>query len=202
MAKDDIDKYQVVAIGGSAGSLDIILKIVSLIPSDTAAAIIIVVHRKNYSDSILPQLVSTRTDLNVVEVEDKQPLLPGCFYIAPPDYHLLLEDRNTFSLDGSEKVHYSRPSIDVTFESVAETFGPAAIGVLLSGANADGAEGLQKIKEAGGFTIAQDPDTAQIGFMPMQAIKLGTVDAVLEATAIGQLISRLLTGAPTGLNKG
>jgi two-component system chemotaxis response regulator CheB len=194
MAKDNVRNYNVVAIGGSAGSLDVILKIVSMVPPDTKAAIIIIVHRKNDPDSILPELVSGRTKLTVVEVEDKQPLLPGGFYIAPPDYHLLLEDRYTFSLDGSEKVHYSRPSIDVTFESVAETFGSSVIGVLLSGANADGAAGLYKIKEAGGFTIVQDPDTAQMRFMPMQAIKLGNVDAVLEATGIGELISRLLSG--------
>ena len=115
-------------------------------------------------------MFSSRTKLKVKEVEDKDYILPGHVYIAPPDYHLLLEDENTFSLDASEKIYFSRPSIDVTFESVAEVFGAAVIGILLSGANADGAIGLSKIQQAGGFTIVQDPESAEVDYMPRQAI--------------------------------
>ena len=155
MAQDAL-KYKVVAIGGSAGSLDVILKIIA--DADVSNVFyIVIVHRKNDADSVLSDLFKSHTHLTVKEVEDKEPVLPGHLYIAPPDYHLLLENEFTFSLDASEKVHHSRPSIDVTFESVAEVFGDAAIGVLLSGANADGAQGLKKINKAGGFTVVQNP---------------------------------------------
>jgi two-component system, chemotaxis family, protein-glutamate methylesterase/glutaminase len=185
-------RYKTVVIGGSAGSLDVILKIISSMPFDLDIVFIIIVHRKNDADSILNDLLSSRTKMAVKEVEDKQPIQPNTIYIAPPDYHLLLEDEYTFSLDSSEKVHYSRPSIDVTFESVAQVFGSAAIGVLLSGANADGAAGLHNIKDAGGFTIVQDPSSSQVGFMPQQAINRGSVGAVLHEDEIPGYIERLL----------
>jgi two-component system, chemotaxis family, protein-glutamate methylesterase/glutaminase len=190
MAQDAV-RYKMIVIGGSAGSLDIILKIFPLLPSQSGASFLIVIHRKNDSDSILADLLSTRTQMNVSEVEDKQPIRPNTIYIAPADYHLLLEDEQTFSLDSSEKIHFSRPSIDVTFESVAEVFGSSAIGILLSGANADGAEGLRKIKMAGGYTIVQDPASADVGYMPQQAINLGAVDAIVNGDDIPQFIKRL-----------
>lgn len=184
-----------VAIGGSAGSLEVVLKIVAQLPPSTGAALVLVMHRKHASDSILANILAARTSLHVKEVEDKESLLPGTIYIAPPDYHLLLEDQQNFSLDSSEKVHYSRPSIDVTFESVAETFGEQAIGILLSGANADGAAGLLKIKEAGGYTIAQDPASAEVGFMPQQALFLDAAHAVVAADKLPLYLKKLLTGS-------
>jgi two-component system chemotaxis response regulator CheB len=192
MAENKVAHYSIVAIGGSAGCLDVILKMVSKFPVQKKVTYLIIVHRKNYSDSILTELLSAKTTLLVKEVEDKESLLPGTIYIAPADYHLLIEDATHFSLDSSEKVHYCRPSIDVTFESVALTFGAAAIGILLSGANADGAEGLQKINEAGGYTIVQDPATAYVSFMPQQAINLGNIDAVVPADEIGDALIALL----------
>ena len=192
MAQNKINKYNIVAIGGSAGSFDVLMKIVAELPEKTHASFIIVVHRKNSPDTILAQLLSIKTTLPVKEVEDKDVLKPGCIYIASPDYHLLIEDKHQFSLDSSEKINYSRPSIDVTFECVAEVFRSAAIGVLLSGANADGAVGLQKIKEYGGYTIAQDPSSADVGYMPQQAIDTGNVDAILHADEIAAFIKKLL----------
>ncbi len=191
MAQDEV-KYQTVAIGGSAGSLDVLLKIVPQLPTGSGASFVIVVHRKNDADSILVDLLSARTRMNVKEVEDKEPILPNVIYIAPPDYHLLFEDKASFSLDSSEKVHYSRPSIDVTFESVADTFHSSSIGILLSGANADGAEGLARIKQAGGFTIAQDPATADVAYMPQQAIYKNAVAEIAAADAIAGWIRKLL----------
>ena len=192
MAQDSLTTYRLVAIGGSAGSLEVVLKIVAQLPAQTTAAIVLVLHRKYATDSILTNILSARTGLLVKEVEDKESLQGGTIYIAPPDYHLLLEDKQNFSLDSSEKVHYSRPSIDVTFESVAETFGPEAIGILLSGANADGAAGLLKIKGSGGHTIVQDPASAEVGFMPQQALLLDATHNVVPAERIGEYLKELL----------
>lgn len=140
MAQDKITRYKIIAIGGSAGSLEVVLKIVEALPAVTSSVFIIVLHRKNGPDSILADLFSSKTTLPVKEVEDKEPISPGAIYIAPPDYHLLIEDEENFALDSSEKVQYSRPSIDVSFQSVADCFGAAVLGILLSGANADGAQ--------------------------------------------------------------
>ena len=181
------------AIGGSAGSLDGVLKIVTALPANTDLSVIIIVHRKNDSESILTDLISTRTNLKVKEIEDKEAITPATVYIAPADYHLLIEDERSFSLDSSEKIHYSRPSIDVSFESVAEVFGKTAIGILLSGANADGAEGLYQIKQAGGFTIVQDPASADVGFMPQQALEIMQPDKILSSSDIAIFIEDLLT---------
>lgn len=192
MAKDDVRNNRVVIVGGSAGSLDVVLRIVKALPSDANALFIIVLHRKNDPDSILADLLSARTTMMVKEVEDKESIIANTVYIAPPDYHLLLENEQAFSLDSSEKLHYSRPSIDVTFESVAEIFGASAIGVLLSGANADGAKGLKKIKEAGGYTIVQSPETSEVSFMPQQAINLKVVDKIIDADKLPDAIADLL----------
>ena len=191
MAQDAV-RYKMVIMGGSAGSLDVILKIVPLLPLRSGASFLLVIHRKNEPDSLLTELLSARTVLPVKEVEDKEPLLSNHLYVAPPDYHLLMENQHWFSLDGSEKIHYSRPSIDVTFESVAETFRHSCIGILLSGANADGAEGLEKIKQHNGLTIVQDPATADVPYMPQSAINRFAVDKILSPDAIGALIAKLL----------
>jgi two-component system chemotaxis response regulator CheB len=194
MAQDSLKNYSLVVIGGSAGSLEVALRIVAQLPSQTNAAIVLVLHRKYSPDSILAHIVAARTSLPVKEVEDKESLLPGTIYIAPPDYHLLLEDRQNFSLDSSEKVHYSRPSIDVTFESAAEIFGKEAIGILLSGANADGAAGLLKMKQGGGHTIVQDPASAEVNFMPQQALLLDAEHAVVHTDKLPDYVRQLLAG--------
>lgn len=172
MAQSEIDKRRLIVIGGSAGCLDIVLQLVAALPASTTASCIIVIHRKSDAESILAGLLLSKTSLPVSEVEDKDSLHAGAVYIAPPDYHLLLEDEETFSLDISEKVHFCRPSIDVVFQSAASVYGAALVGILLSGANADGAEGLKAVKEAGGLTIVQDPATADMAYMPQQAIRL------------------------------
>ena len=192
MAEGNVSKYRMVVIGGSAGSLDSILKIVAAVQEAVDVAFVVVVHRGKSGDSILADLLSSQTALVVKEVEDKELILPGTIYIAPPDYHLLLENEYTFSLDASEKVNYSRPSIDVTFESAALVYGPALVGVLLSGANADGAVGLKTIADAGGFTIAQQPATAEVGYMPQQAINITKVSVILEGEDIGTFLRTLL----------
>jgi two-component system, chemotaxis family, protein-glutamate methylesterase/glutaminase len=192
MAKNAVTFQRCIAIGGSAGSLEVILNLISSLPGSPNAIFIIIVHRKKDNDSILADLIATRTTLPVQEVEDKDAIVTGTIYLAPPDYHLLLERENLFSLDSSEKVHYSRPSIDITFESVAETFGTRAIGILLSGANADGAAGLAAIKKVGGYTIVQDPATADVDYMPRQAIQLTPIDRILSANQMVRFLHDLL----------
>ena len=188
MAENTIATRAVV-IGGSAGSLEVLLKLVPNLPVDSDAVFIVVVHRKNDPDSILQLLFESRTAMKVKEVEDKEPIEANTIYIAPPDYHLLLEDDHNFSLDSSEKINYSRPSIDVTFESVAEIFGERSIGVLLSGANSDGALGLDSIKKAGGYAIVQHPESAEVDFMPMQAININAYTVIERSGEIAQIIA-------------
>ena len=192
MAEDPVRKTKVVAIGGSAGSLEVIIDIVQHLPENPGAVFIIVLHRKNDKDSILQDLLSQKTALTVIEVEDKEVISPNTIYLAPPGYHLLIENQMTFSLDSSDKIHFSRPSIDVSFESIAEVFKDRVIGILLSGSNADGAQGMAAIKGMGGRTIAQNPKTSEVGYMPQQAIELGCVDHIVDNEKImGTLITEL-----------
>ncbi|PSL28894.1 chemotaxis protein CheB [Chitinophaga ginsengisoli] len=167
-------------IGGSAGSLDILMQLLPELQPDWPLAMIIVLHRKADSETLLSDLLATKTCLFVKEAEDKDMLLPGRIYVAPADYHLLIEPDGSLTLDASEKVHYSRPSIDVTFMSAAEVCGSRLYCLLLSGANMDGAEGLQMVHALDGFTAVQDPETAEAPFMPKYAIKTVTVNKVLN----------------------
>ena len=193
MEKNKITIGAVIVIGGSAGSLEVILDITNRLPLFATVIIIIVVHRKIDNDSILENLIAHKTLYAVKEVEDKDAIIPGTIYIAPPDYHLLIENKDTFSLDSTEKIHFSRPSIDVTFESVAEIFTNRVMGILLSGANADGAAGLACIKEMGGHTLVQSPESAEMSIMPQQAINRNIVDRIVEPTQISEEIVRFIT---------
>lgn len=181
MAKGELKTtYKVIVIGGSTGSLDVLLRVLPALQPTLSFAIIIVLHRKNSGDSTLESLLASKTVIPVKEVDDKDPLQANTIYVAPADYHLLIEKDCTFSLDDSEKVNYSRPALDVTFESAADIFGSAVVGILLSGANADGTKGLAAIKKAGGTTVVQNPETAQAAFMPQQAILNATIDYILD----------------------
>ncbi len=178
----------VVLIGGSTGSLEVLLQVLPALKPPLSVALVIILHRKNSTDSTLVNLLSLKTSLTLTEIDDKDPIRSGAIYLAPADYHLLIEQDRTFSLDDSEKVNYSRPSIDVTFESAADVYGPSLVGILLSGANADGTAGLKAIKKAGGTAVVQQPDTALVGFMPQHALLNATIDHVLD---LNQLISYL-----------
>ena len=192
MAQDSIGKYKMVVVGGSAGSLDAVMKIVAAMRPGIETSFVIIVHRGGANESVLEELLSTKTELPVQKVEDKEEIRKGTIYVAPPDYHLLLDDEHTISLDTSEKVHHSRPSIDVTFESAAEVYGPSLVGILLSGANEDGAEGLLRIAELGGHTIVQNPVTADVGFMPQSALNLLSTHVVLNGDEIGEYLREVL----------
>lgn len=182
---------ELLIIGGSAGSLDVLLQVLPELRVPVSKAIIIVVHRKNINDLILTELLSAKTTVPVKEAEEKDPIQQNIIYIVPPDYHLLIENDKTFSLDVSEKVNYSRPSIDVTFTSAAEVFGNKLTCILLSGANADGVEGLKAAKRNGGTIIVQHPDSAEIPYMPLQAIKAIEADYVLNDEELKNYFARL-----------
>ncbi len=178
-------------IGGSAGSLDVLIKVLPKLSLDILFPIVIVVHRKQGTDSLLTDLLSSKTRLTVKEIEEKENILPKTIYIAPSDYHSLIEKEHTFSLDYSEKVNYSRPSIDVTFQSAAEVYTSKLVCLLLSGSNADGVNGLIVAKNYGGEIVVQDPESAQVDFMPAQAILKANVDLVLKIEEMADYINAL-----------
>jgi two-component system chemotaxis response regulator CheB len=178
-------------IGGSAGSLDVLLRVLPVLDEALTFPIIIVIHRKHGSDSLLPDLLSSKTRLKVKEVEEKEPICAGTIYIAPSDYHLLIEQDQTFSFDYSEKINYSRPAIDVTFQTAAEVFKTKLACLLLSGSNSDGVSGLKTVKMWGGLAIIQDPDSAQVSYMPAQAKLHVKIDKILSIENIGEFINSL-----------
>jgi len=189
MEEDQITpKCSVVIIGGSAGSLNAILRILPDVPVLNSFALVIVVHRRSTDDLTLEELLKLKTKITVKAVEDKMPLLPGFIYIAPSNYHLLFEKDDFLALDTSEKVNYSRPSIDVSFESAAEIYGDRLVGILLSGSNSDGTDGLRAIHNAGGLIIVQDPASADMPFMPNNAIINTTPDFILDVEGILKFI--------------
>ena len=180
-----------IVIGGSAGSLHVILDILTEIRPGFSIPILVVLHRNSVQGSSLEELFSSRTDLPVKEVEEKEPVMPGSIYLCPADYHVLLEQDHSFSLDYSERVNYSRPSIDVSFHSAADVYGEGLACCLLSGGNADGVVGLQYMKERGGLAIVQDPATAEVPYMPQHAITRVEVDIVLPANELPHFIKQL-----------
>ncbi|RYG04152.1 MAG: chemotaxis protein CheB [Chitinophagaceae bacterium] len=192
MAENYVTKeFDLVVIGGSAGSLDVVLRILPQLRLGSSVSIILVMHRKNTYDFSLSDLLATKTDWKVREADEKQLLEKDTIYLAPADYHLLIENDHTLSLDVSEKVNYSRPSIDVTFESAADVYGPRVAAILLSGANDDGVDGLQKVKSVQGLTIVQDPATASVAYMPQHAIDNVDIDIILPPDELGVLINRI-----------
>ncbi|MCJ0741793.1 chemotaxis protein CheB [Pedobacter montanisoli] len=172
-------KCTALIIGGSAGSLDVLLNVIPKLNVDINFPIIIVLHRKKGTDSLLTELLASKSGLRVKEVDEKEKPLPRTVYIAPSDYHLLFEKDGSFSLDYSEKVNYSRPSIDVVFQSAAEVFTQGLVCLLLSGSNADGVNGLEQVRAYGGEVWAQNPDSATVPYMPQQAINMVKIDKVL-----------------------
>ena len=178
-------------IGGSAGSLEVLLKVLPDLNVELHFPIIIVMHRKSGKDSILTDLLTSKTKIPVKELQEKEKIAPNIIYIAPPNYHLLIETDETFSLDASEKINFSRPSIDVAFESAAEIFKDHLVGLLLSGANGDGTLGLKKIKQYGGKAMVQNPKTAVVSYMPEYALEHVSIDAVLAPEEMASYINQL-----------
>jgi two-component system, chemotaxis family, protein-glutamate methylesterase/glutaminase len=181
--------YRVVVIGASAGGLHALSVVLAALPPDFDMAVVVVQHRSRDSE-LLCELLQQSTGLPVVEVIDKQETLAGTVFVAPPDYHLLLEE-GFFALSVDDPVRYSRPSIDVTFESAADSYGMDAIGVVLTGANADGAYGLRRIAAAGGHAVVQDPSTAEVPVMPQAAAHAVPSARVLPLEEIGRHLAAI-----------
>jgi two-component system, chemotaxis family, protein-glutamate methylesterase/glutaminase len=182
---------KLVLIAGSAGSLQVMLSILTAMGREYPIPVLVVLHRNNVFESSLEELMSIRTNLVIKEVEEKEPILPGVVYLCPADYHVLLEQDHTFSLDYSERVNFSRPSIDVTMRSAADVYGEGLIALLLSGGNADGSDGLVYVQSKGGFTVVQDPETAEVPYMPQQAILRMSVDLVVSTEDLPGLMKGL-----------
>lgn len=182
---------EAVVIGVSAGGLKALSRLLSYLPSDYSLPIIIVQHILESSDSYLAEYLNTRVAIHVKEAIDKETIRPHHVYLAPPGYHLLIEDDSSLSLSIDPKVNYSRPSIDVLFDSAAFAFQEGCVGVVLTGANRDGSTGLRTIKESGGVTIVQDPETAEFPVMPQAAIDTVKVDYIMSLEDIGKFLRQL-----------
>jgi two-component system, chemotaxis family, protein-glutamate methylesterase/glutaminase len=190
--------FEAAVIGVSAGGMHALKTILPELPATFPVPIAIVQHLNAGSDSYLVEYLNNLSAITIKEAEDKEKLCPGTAYLAPAGYHLLVEPDGSFSLSVDEKVNFSRPSIDLLFESAAEAFGQALIGIVLTGANADGALGLRAIKQHGGLVIVQNPETAEAPYMPRAALKAAPVDHIENLEDIASLLQRLCDGETYG----
>ena len=191
MAKPDI-----VAVGSSAGGLHALSCVLGALPADLPASLLVVQHLDPRYPSHMAEILAKRSEMRVAEAADGGTIERGNVYVAPPDRHLLVE-KNHVRLSRSELVHFSRPSVDLLFESVAAAYGRRVIGVVLTGAGTDGSLGIRAVKEKGGFTIAQDPEDAESTGMPKAAIDTGMIDSVLPLERIGPEITSIVTEGGT-----
>ena len=186
-----MNRPEAIVMGASAGGVSALLSVLAPLPADFAIPVICVLHLPDDHDSQLAEVFTRKLRRPVREARDKERLEAGMIYVAGPGYHLSLEHDRSLSLSQEERVHFSRPSIDILFESAADACGPALVGVLLTGANEDGAAGLACIRERGGMTIVQDPAQAQGSIMPAAALALHRPDHILPLNGIGHLLAKL-----------
>ncbi|HKH92843.1 MAG TPA: chemotaxis protein CheB [Gemmatimonadaceae bacterium] len=187
--------YDLVVVGTSWGGLAALRTLIGGLPDSFQMAVTLVQHRHKDSDHLLRTLLQERSSLQVCEVEDKMPLEHGHIYVAPPDYHTLVEAGH-FSLSTEAPVRFSRPSIDVTFGSAADSYGHRTVGIVLTGANADGADGLRRISDRGGLAIVQDPATAESRMMPAAAQKAVPRARIITLEEIPAFLASLPAGVP------
>lgn len=186
-------RVDAVLIGASAGAVVALSTILPLLPADLGAPVLVVVHLPPRQRSLLAEIFKSRCALEVCEALDKQPLRGGVLYFAPPDYHLLVEG-DSLALSNEEPVHYSRPSIDVLFESAVEVFGGRLLALVLSGANQDGAAGAAAVRAAGGIVAVQDPRTAEAAMMPVAAIERADPQFIGTLTELASFLIRTVRG--------
>jgi two-component system chemotaxis response regulator CheB len=184
-------RIEALVIAGSAGGVAALLALLPGLPPGFALPVVCILHLPHDRQSRLAELFDERIALPVVEAGDKMPVAPGQVYFAGAGYHLSVERDRTFSLSCEAPVHFARPAIDVLMESAADTWGAGLAGVLLTGANQDGAEGMEHIRRQGGLTIVQDPSEAQSRAMPLHAIARGAAQLVLPLAQIGALLPML-----------
>ncbi len=189
-------RVDAVVIGASAGGVEALLVLLPALPPGMLATVFVVLHLPRDRRSLLVDIFAPRCAVPVREAEDKEPVARGTVYFAPPDYHLLLDGGPRLALSVDDPVHYSRPSIDVLFESAADTYGARLLGLVLTGGNQDGAAGLVAVRAAGGLAAVQDPADAQMPLMPQCALAAGPVDIVLALPQLAALLATLDTGGP------
>jgi two-component system chemotaxis response regulator CheB len=180
-----------VVIGASAGGVEALAVLLPALPASLRAAVFIVLHLPRERPSLLVEIFQKRCVVPIREADDKEPVAPGTVYFAPPDYHMLVEKDRQIALSTDEPLHYSRPSIDVLFESAADAYGRQLMGIILTGANEDGAVGLRAVHDAGGVTVVQQPDSAKAPVMVVSALRRGPVDFVLSLPEIADLLGCL-----------
>ncbi len=183
--------FKVIVVGGSAGSFSVLSNILSKIRPDFNIPIILCLHRLKHVRSGLVEGLSLKSVLKVVEPNDKERLKPNTVFLAPANYHLFLELDGSISLSTEESLNHSRPSIDHTLSSAAYVFRDKVLGILLTGANIDGAQGMKKIDEANGFTVIQDPSTCEIDTMPRSALKIFTPNVIYSPAQIIDFLNSL-----------
>lgn len=184
-------RFEVVVLGASAGGFEAFRFLLSRLPSDFPLPLLLVLHLHPESRSFVADSINEQCRITVKEADEKEKIKSGTAYFAPAGYHLLIEDDRTFSLSVDEKVSWARPSVDVLFESAAAVYRGKVIGILLTGGNADGVNGLTVIKKMGGLAVAQDPREASVDAMPRAAISAGAVDHILTLEGIVSLLLKL-----------
>jgi two-component system chemotaxis response regulator CheB len=190
-------RIEAIVIGASAGGVEALSVLLPALPAGLRAAVFIVLHLPRERPSLLVEVFAPKCARPVREAQDKEPVEPGTVYFAPPDYHLLVDghllvdDGPQLALSADEPVHFSRPSIDVLFESAAEAYGDRLLGIILTGASADGASGLEAVHRAGGATVVQQPASAQVPLMVESALRRSPVDRVLSLDDIAGLLGAL-----------
>ncbi|TJZ72028.1 chemotaxis protein CheB [Chitiniphilus eburneus] len=190
----DPHRLQALVIGASAGGIDALMHVLPALPADCPIPVVVVVHLPENQPSLLPEVFGPRVDLEVKEADEKEPVEPGTIYFAPPGYHLLIERDRTFSLSVEAPVHYSRPAIDILFETAAAAYGPTLAAMLLTGANEDGAAGLAHVARLGGTVLIQDPDEARIATMPLAGLRaVGDQATVLPLASLALMLRALRT---------
>ncbi len=187
------DRPEAIVIGASAGAVQALSILLPALPAGYPLPVLVVVHIPADRSDLMAALFQAKCRMTVKEAEDKEPILPGVVYFGPSDYHLQVEDGRTVSLSSDELVHFSRPSIDVLFESAADVYGPRLVGVILTGANADGADGLSRVAQGGGLALVEDPQTAFQAAMPAAALARCKGARAMSLDAIAEFLVALGT---------
>jgi len=187
-----IPYFEAVVIGASAGGIRALSVVLSALPADFGLPILVVQHIHPNSDSYLVTILGNHARLLIKQADEKEPIEPNTVYLAPPGYHMLVEDDRTISFSLEAPVKFARPSIDVLFDTAVDVYRNGLIGVILTGANNDGAEGCRRIKQTGGYVIAEDPTSAETPMMPKSAIAATTVDQIIPLPNIGPHLVQLI----------
>ena len=187
----DLHNIEAVVVGASAGGMKALECVLSTLPQDFPKPIMVVLHRSKSNKSLLEHIFDRKCKMKVPIVEDKMPILPGHIYFGPQDYHMLIEPDNTISLCVSEPVNYSRPAIDLLFESAAEVYSKNLLGIVLTGGNTDGSDGLLKIQQNGGKVIVQDPELSENTTMPRAAIEKTKTGSIMSLHGINETLQNI-----------